>query len=111
MADGSNYSSSQIISMQNDAIKRVNEMQRISREKLNQSHQQQFNSMPIDNRSRTHDEHETVQPEIVKTSTFQGILDNLNLDTETIIIMILLLLLVNEGADMSLILALVYILL
>ena len=41
---------------------------------------------------------------------FQGILEKLGMDGETGLILILLLLLINEGADRSVILALVYIL-
>ena len=41
---------------------------------------------------------------------FQGFLEKLGLDGETALILILLFLLINEGADQTLILALVYIL-
>lgn len=202
MAERSGYSSSQIMAMQRDAIRRVNEMQRISQEKLRQTEAafggrvdppapasppaaaQAAQAMPS---SPAHPEREEQSPvqerrmpggmgmennsygvnrqghpggqgpnavpirhmgggnrpapppevppppleevpaeelpegalppaeagqtEIVPAGGLQGILQRMNLDSETVMLLMLLLLLVNEGADVMLIMALVYILL
>lgn len=124
MAD---YSSSEIISMQSDAVRRVNEMQRLARQRVLQtpndtslshsagtpnatamslgapmkgSHEQPFGGNP--------------KGEFSIDSigeSFTGILDKFNLDEEKILIIILIIILVNEGADIMLVLALGYILL
>lgn len=113
----SGYTQSQIAAMQRDAVRRVNEMQRMSRERLSngigmparpqtpppqptQSHQQVNEPPPI----------EQCETEVVPNS-LTGFLDKLHLDPEMILIMLLLLVLVNEGADVKLILAMVYIML
>ncbi len=120
MAGNNNeYTQPQIMTMQQDAIRRVNEMQRISRERLNQSNpvqithpQPNHNTLP----GKNHNEHkqeaivEHCETQVVHNG-FKGILEKLNLDEEKLIVIMLLILLVNEGADIMLILALVYILL
>lgn len=94
--------------MQQDAIERVREMQRRAREKLESSNRSlpaaQPTAHPVSRPpAASQTENSPVQP-------FQGILEKLGIDGETALILILLLLLLNEGADRSLILALVYIL-
>ena len=136
----SGYSSREILDMQSDAVRRVNEMQRISREKtdaLNQSanfYPQNFNNH-IDptpdfiqkpnehyepNQQATNDPIFEPEPEPnidsdsiseVVSSSFTGILEKLNLDDEKIMLIVIIILLVNEGADIQLVLALGYILL
>lgn len=59
-------------------------------------------------RTRTPAQHPA--PQASGAFPFQGILEKLGMDGETGLILILLLLLVNEGADRTVILALVYIL-
>ncbi|MFZ2539491.1 MAG: hypothetical protein WAX04_11390 [Oscillospiraceae bacterium] len=113
------YTQPQILTMQQDAIRRVNEMQRISRERLG-------NNIPIPinesqpnrhNPSAKHDHEHKNEPVVehceaeVMPNGFKGILEKLNLNEEKIIVIMLLILLINEGADIMLILALVYILL
>ncbi|MEG0691593.1 MAG: hypothetical protein RR444_00750 [Oscillospiraceae bacterium] len=121
MAENNNgYTQSQILTMQQDAMRRVNEMQRISRERLGNNvsvpaHQPQpdHHNPPAKSHhveKKEEQEIERCQPEVVQNG-FKGILERLNLDEEKIIIIMLLILLVNEGADIMLILALVYILL
>ncbi len=94
--------------MQQDAIERVREMQRRAREKLESSNRSvptaQPTAQPISRPIAV------PQTENSPAQPFQGILEKLGIDGETALILILLLLLLNEGADRSLILALVYIL-
>lgn len=172
MAYSNSYSPAQIMAMQKDAVRRVNEMQRIAQEKLRQTEstigghphpgnpepqqRQEVPSPPPNNSSRpigghpqssqgggphantpppaghmnqNHAPGRTSPPpppaepparepdpipiaeaELV-TSPFQGILQRLNLDQESVLLIVMLLLLINEGADVMLIMALVYILL
>lgn len=165
MAYSNSYSPAQIMSMQKDAVRRVNEMQRIARERLRQTEStiggpsnsakqatpsgssfQENNSRPSNNQTgaatvgphgnpssfrddrnqhrepgsspSTHKEVSEPEPvsipqaetELV-ASPLQGILQRLNLDSESVILILMLLLLINEGADVMLIMALVYILL
>lgn len=121
MANQQGYSSSEILAMQKDAIRRVNEMQRIAREKIaltqpnlnnpivkEKTINKERKTEPIPLTSNNLDHCET---EVIKTTTFSGMLDKLNLDDEKILLILLMLILLNEGADMMLILALGYILL
>lgn len=94
--------------MQQDAIERVREMQRRAREKLESSNRA-VPAVPSTSRPVSHVP-AVSQPETSPAQPFQGILEKLGIDGETALILILLLLLLNEGADRSLILALVYIL-
>lgn len=113
------FSNTEILSMQKDAIRRVNEMQRIAREKIEQTqgvHPQQMNR-PKENNEPIKPIHSPPQPiercetEIIRGNSFTGILDKLNLDEEKILLIMLGIILMNEGADIMLILALGYILL
>lgn len=119
--------------MQNDAVRRVNEMQRLARERVQppqphqqtQNHQPQQQTHPSHNQSpQSHPQPELEQvieqmlPEAVETveipreaGGLTGLLDRLGLDDEKILIILLLLILINEGADNILLLALGYILL
>lgn len=94
--------------MQQDAIERVREMQRRAREKLESSNRA-VPAVPSTSHPVSHVP-AVSQPENSPAQPFQGILEKLGIDGETALILILLLLLLNEGADRSLILALVYIL-
>lgn len=128
------YTNAEIVSMQKDAMRRVNEMQRIARQKINstvavppknlptqlrqptivtQQPQQAQSAAPqvaVGQRPATPQHVPQVATEVV-SSTFAGILDKLNLDDEKILLILLIFVLINEGADLSLILALGYILL
>lgn len=122
----SGYTASQITAMQQDAMRRVNEMQRISREKLkgtnytpnNKPHSNNYNNTTIPTKNQNNQDKkieednnlEKCNAEVVPNG-FGGLLQQLNLDQEKITIIILLFILINEKADMKLILALVYILL
>lgn len=115
----SGYTQSQIAAMQRDAVRRVNEMQKMSRERLLNGTGMPAGSMtppPVAKRQEPRQSEQEDPPveqcetEVV-SSGLAGILDRLHLDSEMILIMLLLLVLVNEGADVKLILALVYIML
>lgn len=123
MEEKSGYSAQQIAAMQRDAVRRVNEMQRIAREKVAAPQQDiaaESPSTPQPNipiRQQSTAAQGTPLPaanhgllSIVQPNFFSGILDKLNLDTETIMLMLLIFVLLNEGSDNILILALVYIL-
>lgn len=117
MAEGNNgYTQSQIAAMQRDAMRRVNEMQRISKEKLGSGAVAPNHAPPvptstvINEFSSEPSPVEQCETEVISDG-FTGFLDKLNLDSEMILLVVMLLLLVNEGADIKLILALVYILL
>ena len=64
-----------------------------------------------DKKSRNEPEQGLFLPFNLSSGTFEGILDKLGLDTEVILLLFLVLLLANEGADISLLLALGYIIL
>lgn len=105
---------SEIMTMQQDAIRRVQEMQRVAQQKVignNQAISSNFkhnknsnNNLPKNKPIEVHNE------QVEKSTTFAGIFDKLDIDNETIMIGILILVLLNEGADMVLILALCYLL-
>ena len=117
------YTQSQISTMQQDAMRRVNEMQRVARERLGNRYvapESPVKEQPIQHHEPSTDyqhieieDEECIAPEPQEeaSSGFKGILDKLNLDKEKLIVIGLLVVLVNEGADIKLILALVYILL
>lgn len=121
MAENNNgYTQSQIATMQQDAMRRVNEMQRLARQKLGNtqplpSNQPNHHNPPAQNHQEHHVSPKALEPEPcmeeVVPNGFKGLLEKLNLDEEKIIVIMLLILLINEGADIMLILALVYILL
>lgn len=122
MTNLTNMSSGEIMSMQHDAVLRVNEMQRIAKERIAQSANsgdhlvQQSNSVGADIIHPQNPPANSAQqnPPItagVNFSDLTGFLDRLNLDPETIMLLMLIFLLINEGADQMLILALGYILL
>lgn len=125
MAVVSGYSSAQMLAMQKDAIRRVNEMQRQAQERLRQTQsllqepdappeevpaQEPAPSLEPKETAPPAQPQETAAPE-ESGNPFQGIFQRLGLDEESVLLLLLLLLLVNEGADSKLILALVYILL
>lgn len=123
----SNYSQSEIITMQQDAVKRVNEMR--------QQAMRHIGSAPEDDVEVEFEQVETppdfdipeniVEPQLEQepitqsndnllhptVNSLSGIFDKLDLDSEKIILIGLMLLLMNEGADNTLLMALGYILL
>lgn len=130
MANQSGYTGAQIMAMQKDAMRRVNEMQRISREKLRQTQgimqevPAEAANPPANPVEAKEEEPQMIESEIKETAAeeqiavsqntgtgLQGILQRMNLDGETIMLLLLVLILINEGADNMLVLALVYILL
>jgi hypothetical protein len=88
--------SAEIMTMQQDAIRRVKEMQRRSLDRVSQY------SPPIQ------EQEEKKVPKKVETG---NLFEKFNLDNEKLMILVLIIVLINEGADMILILALVYLLL
>ena len=126
----SNYSSSDLMSMQQDAVRRVREMQRIANSKLGgvqeaaqpeQRHSAGQAAAPVPpaigqvpGRDRHHEaEREKTAPPASSggSNPLSGILSQLNLDHDRLIILLLLIVLMNEGADQKLLLALCYLLL
>lgn len=109
-------SKSEIMTMQQDAIRRVREMQQVAQQRVrgnnrpnnsnNNTHNQDINNNHF-SESKPIEIHNN-EPE--KSTTFLGIFDKLDLDSETIMIGILILVLLNEGVDIMLILALCYLL-
>lgn len=102
--------------MQNDAVRRVNEMQRLARERVgntsNNVAQPQSQEPPPNEPCNTDNSFLSglgVNFAGVGNS-FAGILQKLDLDSEKILIILLMIILVNEGADILIILALGYIL-
>ncbi len=76
---------------QQDAIRRVNEMQRISQEKIKAQ-------------SKAQEKHEQIAPATAHATSFR-------IDNEKLLLIALIVFLISEGADTMLIIALVYILL
>lgn len=121
------YSSEEILAMQKDAIRRVNEMRRISEEKLRQSGAFVPPAEPPKPKPQPEPTVELPppapeekpeklpeKPAVVLQPQPGGFGDLLKLfgrDQETLLLLSLLFLLIREGADTALILALVYILL
>lgn len=111
------YSSEEIMAMQRDAIRRVNEMRRISEEKLRQSgiSPPQAPAAPATEPPPKFPEVSEPKPESTSPVPPEGglgaFLQALGKDHETLLLLSLLLLLIREGADTALILALVYVLL
>lgn len=139
MAVVSGYSSAQMLAMQKDAIRRVNEMQRQAQERLRQTQEilepppQEADppaEEPAGEAEPSNEEEPAGRAEpspameegvpagqppgtgaAAEPSPGMGILQRLGLDEESILLILLLILLINEGADSKLILALVYVLL
>ena len=109
------YSSEEIMAMQRDAIRRVNEMRRISEEKLRQSETaaQPKPAEPVFKVPQSPSEPPKPQPVPPAASPggLGALLQTFGKDHETLLLLSLLFLLIREGADTSLILALVYVLL
>ena len=110
------YSNEEILAMQKDAIRRVNEMRRMSEEKLRQT------APPVQEEPKSSSGEEADPPKgstasICGADTGQptggltALLKSFGGDRETMLLLALLFLLIKEEADTSLILALVYILL
>lgn len=112
------YTNEEILAMQKDAIRRVNEMRRMSEEKLRQTAppEQQPPSPPPpspkeDEKPLPVQEQEISAPTEHSSGGLTAILQSFGGDRETMLLLALLFLLIKEEADTSLILALVYILL
>lgn len=107
----SNYSSSDIMSMQQDAIRRVREMQRISNSKVGGDESKSTAYIPAPP-VRKEEKRPQGATSVPKNQNFiQDLLSKLNLDHDRLIILLLLVVLLNEGADSKLLLALCYLLL
>ena len=89
--------------MQQDAIRRAQEMQR-------RSHQQ-AGSQPETRPADIPQDRQTSNTMIGSNNNMSNILDSLHLDHDRIMIIALILVLLNEGGDQLLILALCYLLL
>lgn len=126
MTSPSNYTQSEIITMQQDAVKRVNEMRQQAMKHINT-----VEETPIVENIEQVEQVEEITPteisEVAKdfepvipidnnilhptVNSLKGIFDKLDLDSEKIILIGLMLLLMNEGADNTLLMALGYVLL
>lgn len=98
------YQGNDIMRMQQDAVRRVREMQRRAKEKLNQT-PTVSSGTPYPQVSR-----EQTSPPANTQKGNASILDKLGLDREKALLLLLIILLLNEGADQKLILALCYLL-
>ena len=110
------YTNEEILAMQKDAIRRVNEMRRMSEEKLRQTAPpEQQPPSPPPSSPQTDEKPAPAQEAPASTEHPSGgltaILQSFGGDRETMLLLALLFLLIKEEADTSLILALVYILL
>lgn len=107
------YSNEEIMAMQRDAIRRVNEMRRISEEKLRQSAAAQPEKAvtPEQHKPPEKPEESPEKPDGDSSGGLGALLQTIAGDHETLLLLALLLLLIREGADTPLILALVYVLL
>ena len=119
------------MSMQQDAIRRVREMQRIANNKLNgvEPNKKQHSEPPppdqfhARNQPNISGQQSNRRPEIPPVmhsdlpgrqsggNFIEGILSQLNLDQDRLIILLLLIVLMREGTDGKLLLALCYLLL
>ena len=115
-----NYSSSDMMAMQRDAMRRVQEMQRIAKSRVNggqdtaaaQSAPAPPVSAPSPNRpQQAPSKQECPVAAPAEKNILQELLSGLNLDHDRLIILLLLIVLMNEGVDGKLLLALCYLLL
>ena len=110
----SGYSASELSTMQQDAVERVREMQRRARQRVEQSNRMAA-GLPPAPQAKPQTAVSVPRPQTLRRESpslpLQGILDRLNLDGETLLLLLILLLLINDGADHTLILALVYLIL
>lgn len=115
----SDYSSAQMMQMQQDAIRRVHEMQRIARERVAAAGApaeaemlEEAPSLSQNKRSPHQNQHAVVaNSSLLHPNAFGGFLGKLGLEQDQLILAGIILMLINEGADNLLILALCYILL
>lgn len=118
------------MSMQQDAVRRVREMQRIANSKL-EGRQEPSSSeqhiaasgqpghAPTPSRQAARDDRQKASvgqesgklPASSENGLLSGLLGQLNLDRDRLIILLLLIVLMNEGTDQKLLLALCYLLL
>lgn len=115
-----NYSQEDIAAMQQDAIRRVKEMDRRARAHLHpnnervQDEQLREITLPIAEATLTHDEQKQEHNPAKASSSplsFSQLLEGLGLDSDHILIIVLIIILMQEGADKLLIFALVYLML
>ena len=110
------YSGSDMLHMQQDAIRRVREMQRRANEKLRQGNspfpQSAAQSAPrvYQPSSSSHERVSHLQTNSSSADSLTGILDRIGIDNEKAVLLLLIILMLNEGADTKLILALCYLL-
>lgn len=131
MTSPANYTESEIITMQQDAVKRVNEMRQQAMRHINVSEEdtnviEPINTieLPQNQQNLSQVEENIIKEELTQPiepindnimqptiNSLTGIFDKLDLDSEKIILIGLMLLLMNEGSDNTLLMALGYILL
>lgn len=112
------YSGSDMLHMQQDAIRRVKEMQRRANEKVRQGNSQastivSHTSFDPSDRPTSRETKNTQLPANQNQSSsgsLTGILDRIGIDNEKAVLLLLIILMLNEGADTKLILALCYLL-
>lgn len=114
----SNYSSSDMMSMQRDAVRRVKEMQRIANSRVYSSPTSEPKragghspNIPTSLPPKQESNRGEKKPSFEDGNPISGLLSQLNLDSDRLIILILLIVLMNEGADQKMLLALCYLLL
>lgn len=116
------YSQSDMLRMQQDAINRVHEMQRRAQRTIEETngsiqhvHDAPQSPAPLQAAHhappRRHGEPAPHHAPEKPVNPLSNLLSALNFDSEQILIGILLVMLINEGADMPIILALLYLLL
>ena len=117
------YSYSEMRAMQQDAIRRVNEMQRLAQQRVGSINQNQQNAEhseadhPADQPSAAPPaqavipasrevKHPVLEP--LRANSLEGFIKRLGLEGDQLLLLGLMLLLINEGADIILILAIFY---
>lgn len=101
------YSHAEIMAMQQDAIRRAQEMQRRSHQQAGSQPETRPADIPQDRQTSS----QTSNTMTGSSNNMSNILDSLHLDHDRIMIIALILVLLNEGGDQLLILALCYLLL
>lgn len=115
-----NYSQEDIAAMQQDAIRRVKEMDRRARAHLHPNNEKAQDgplreiTLPIAEATPTHNEQKQDHSPAKTNSSplpFGQLLEGLGFESDHILIIVLIIILMQEGADKLLIFALVYLML
>lgn len=112
----SGYTSSEILAMQRDAIRRVREMQR--RANSHVPHVPPSNPAPTDGASqeqrreapppkKNHQEQKN-NPAVLLPNRLQGLISSIGIDEDKAVVLAVILILLSQNADQALIIALLY---